>query len=86
MNALLTTHFYDSANRYSAKAALKEKVNGAYRSITYQEMKERVEQVAVFLLNSSLDTGDRVALLSENRPEWPIVDMGMISADRKSVV
>lgn len=85
MNALLTTHFYDSANRYSAKAALKEKVNGAYRSITYQEMKERVEQVAVFLLNSSLDTGDRVALLSENRPEWPIVDMGMISAGMVNV-
>lgn len=85
MNALLTTHFYDSANRYSAKAALKEKVNGVYRSITYQEMKERVEQVAVFLLDSSLDTGDRVALLSENRPEWPIVDMGMISAGMVNV-
>ncbi len=85
MNALLTTHFYDSANRYSAKAALKEKVNGVYRSITYQEMKERVEQVAVFLLNSNLDAGDRVALLSENRPEWPIVDMGIISAGMVNV-
>lgn len=80
MSALLTTHFYNSANRYSAKAALKEKVNGTYRSITYQEMKERVEQAAVFLLNSNLDAGDRVALLSENRPEWPILDMGIISA------
>lgn len=80
MSALLTTHFYDSAQRYSAKAALKEKVNGTYRSITYQEMKERVEQVAVFLLNSNLESGDRVALLSENRSEWPIVDMGIITA------
>jgi long-chain acyl-CoA synthetase len=80
MSALLTTHFYDSANRYSAKAALKEKVNGTYRSITYQEMKERVEQVAVFLLNSDLESGDRVALLSENRSEWPIIDMGLITA------
>ncbi len=80
MCALLTTHFYNSARRYSAKAALKEKVNGVYRSITYQEMKERVEQVAVFLLNADLDAGDRIALLSENRPEWPIMDMGIISA------
>lgn len=77
---LLTKHFYDSAARYSSKPALMEKKNGIYRSITYQEMKERVEQIASFLLSRSLEAQDRVALLSENRSEWPITDMGIISA------
>lgn len=76
---LLTKHFFDAANRYSSKAALKEKVAGVYRSITYQEMKERVEQVAAFFLESGFQQGDKIALLSENRPEWPISDMGLIS-------
>ncbi len=80
MRNLLTTHFYDSANRYSSKAALKEKVNGAYRTVTYQEMKERVQQVAAYFIATGFAAGERVAILSENRSEWPIADMGMISA------
>ncbi len=77
---LLTKHFYDSAAKYSSKAALMEKKNGIYRSVTYQEMKERVEQVAAYLIQHGLGAQDRVALLSENRPEWPIADMAIIAA------
>lgn len=77
---LLTRHFYDSAARYSSKPALMEKKGAIYRAVTYQEMKERVEQVAGYLLSRGLEAQDRVALLSENRPEWPITDMGIISA------
>jgi len=80
MSHLLTQHFFDAASRFSSKAALKEKVGGIYRSVTYQEMKERVEQVAAFLIEAGFKPGERVALLSENRPEWPIFDMGIISA------
>ncbi|MBF2053424.1 MAG: long-chain fatty acid--CoA ligase [Candidatus Sericytochromatia bacterium] len=78
--SLLTRHFFDSADRFSSKAALKEKVGGRYRAITYQQMKERVEQVAAFWLQAGLQPGERVALLAENRPDWPIFDMGLISA------
>jgi long-chain acyl-CoA synthetase len=80
MSNLLTTHFYDSAERFSSKAALKEKVGEVYRSITYQEMKERVEQLAAFFIQAGFKPGDKAALLSENRPEWPISDMALISA------
>lgn len=76
----LTGNFFDTAHRYSSKPALKEKVDGVYRSMTYQEMKERVEQVAAFLIKAGMRPGERMALLSENRPEWPICDMGLISA------
>jgi long-chain acyl-CoA synthetase len=77
---LLTKHFYDTAARHSSKPALMEKMAGTYRSMTYQQMKEKVEQVAAFLISSGFEPQARMALLSENRPEWPIADMGMISA------
>lgn len=77
---LLTKHFYDTAARHSSKAALMEKMAGTYRTITYQQMKEKVEQVAAFLIAHGFEPQTRIALLSENRPEWPISDMGMISA------
>ncbi len=80
MSNLLTKHFYDSANRYSSKAALKEKIGETYVAITYQEMKERVEQLAAFFIEAGFQPGDKAALLSENRPEWPISDMALISA------
>ncbi|MGV3524373.1 MAG: AMP-dependent synthetase/ligase [Candidatus Sericytochromatia bacterium] len=80
MSKLLTRHFYDTASRYSSKAALMEKSGGIYRSVTYQEMKERVEQLAAFLIEAGFQPGDRVGLLAENRSEWPISDMGIIAA------
>ncbi|PKL74400.1 MAG: hypothetical protein CVV27_20705, partial [Candidatus Melainabacteria bacterium HGW-Melainabacteria-1] len=55
-------------------------MNAIYVTITYQEMKERVEQLAAFFIQEGFQPGDRAALLSENRPEWPITDMALISA------
>ena len=80
MSNLLTKNFYDSASRYSSKAALKEKTGDVYRAITYQEMKERIEQLAAFFIQEGFNPGDKAALLAENRPEWPITDMALISA------
>jgi len=40
---------------------------------------ERVKNVALGLAALSIRPGDRIALLSENRPEWSIVDMAILS-------
>ncbi|HEY9843654.1 MAG TPA: long-chain fatty acid--CoA ligase, partial [Candidatus Obscuribacterales bacterium] len=37
-------------------------------------------QLAAFFLQEGFSPGDKAALLAENRPEWPITDMGLISA------
>ena len=77
---LLTHNFFESAKRHSSKAALMEKTDNVYRSITYQEMKENVLNMAAFFLSAGFSPLDKVALLSENRSEWPISDLGIISA------
>jgi long-chain acyl-CoA synthetase len=39
---------------------------------------ERVRSVALGLVELGIEAGDRIALLSENRPEWSIVDLAIL--------
>ncbi len=50
------------------------KKDGAWHPISTKEFMDRVRAVASAFDGLGVKTGDRVALLSENRPEWSIVD------------
>ncbi len=54
------------------------KSGGAYRDISYQEFQDRAVCFANGLASLGVKRGDRVALISENRPEWVVADSGMI--------
>lgn len=54
--------------------ALAFKREGAYVPISHLEMLDQVEHLALAMEGRGLRAGDRVALLSENRPEWAIAD------------
>ncbi|HET6566340.1 MAG TPA: AMP-binding protein, partial [Rhodothermales bacterium] len=43
--------------------------------IPWEEFRDRVHAMAGFLHESGVRPGDRVAILSENRPEWAVTDM-----------
>ena len=49
--------------------------DGNYQFATYKQIAERVRLVAGGLLSLGIERGDRVAILSENRPEWAIADL-----------
>ncbi|MFN3638617.1 MAG: AMP-dependent synthetase/ligase [Chloroherpetonaceae bacterium] len=57
------------------KFALSRKVNGKYQGITHDELHREVLAFAGFLKSIGIEKGDRVAILSENRPQWVVVDM-----------
>lgn len=59
-----------------------------WRGYTVREFEEAVRQTAGRLREAGMAPGDRVALFSENRPEWHIVDFAcqLTGGDRKSVV
>ncbi len=57
------------------KFALSRKVNGKYQGITHDELHREVLAFAGFLKSIGIEKGDRVALLSENRPQWVVADM-----------
>ncbi|HEY1504579.1 MAG TPA: long-chain fatty acid--CoA ligase [Stellaceae bacterium] len=76
----LAAMFFDQARRFGDKAFLWAKRDGAYRPITWRAAATQVEGLARGLRALGLQRGDRVALVSENRPEWMIADLAIISA------
>jgi long-chain acyl-CoA synthetase len=62
-----------------SKAALSRKVDGNYQDISYDELGIRVKEFALGLMQLGVGKGDRVALLSENRPEWAISDLATVA-------
>jgi long-chain acyl-CoA synthetase len=56
------------------------KGEGEWRSISWAEAARQVASLAVSLKNIGLQPGDRVALVSENRPEWLISDLAIMAA------
>ncbi len=69
--------FRRTVERNQDKTALMYKAEGEYRPITYPEYAEQVRNLALGLSGLGLKHGARVALLSENRPEWAYVDLAV---------
>ncbi len=68
---------FDGTVRHHAKPdALNFKREGKWHAISAAEMLTRMERIALGLHSLGVQQGDRVALLSENRPEWTLTDGG----------
>jgi long-chain acyl-CoA synthetase len=76
----LAAMFFDQARERADRPFLWAKRDGAYRAITWGDAAAQVEAIARGLRALGLVRGDRVALVSENRPEWMIADLAIISA------
>jgi long-chain acyl-CoA synthetase len=73
--------FFDAVEQYSSKAAaLRYKAGGTWHDITHQEMARRVKHAALGLRELGVQPGDRVAIMSPNRPEWAIADFACLTA------
>src|SRR5690349_12995773 len=72
--------FFDAVAKFDKPDALQYKRDGKYTSISSRELAERVRQVALGLQELGLKRGDRVAILSENRPEWAIADYAALTS------
>jgi long-chain acyl-CoA synthetase len=54
--------------------------DGRWTALDYRELAERVHAVSIGLRELGVRDGDRVAILSENRPEWAITDYACLTA------
>ncbi|HTE20723.1 MAG TPA: AMP-binding protein, partial [Armatimonadota bacterium] len=70
---------HHSVEHYTHKAALLYKKDDEWLTITYGELNRQVERLALGFIDLGVEAGARVALLSENRPEWAIVDLALTS-------
>jgi long-chain acyl-CoA synthetase len=72
--------FVEMAERRTDKPFLWRKADGRYRAHLWREVALQVQHLAKGLIALGLEPGDRVALVSENRPEWLIADLAIMAA------
>ena len=75
----LTELFFEAVKKFGDEKALQRFTSAeSISDISYNEVLRSVMRVGGALRASSFVRGDRVAILSENRPEWAIVDYGCL--------
>ena len=75
----------DIAGRFPEQVAFRDKRFGIWNEITYGEFWTQVQYVGSALHYFGIERTDKVAIHSENRPEWLISDIGIQSLGAISV-
>ena len=76
----LVALFLSRADVLGDRPFLYAKTDGEWRSISWADAARQVCLLAESLVGLGLDKGDRVLLVSENRPQWCIADLAIMAA------
>lgn len=71
--------FFEAIERFDKPDAMMVKRSGKYAPIGHREIERRVRHAALGLRTLGIKHGDRVSILSENRPEWAIADYACLT-------
>ncbi len=67
---------YHQKEQYPLTQCLSHKVNGQWKSYSTDEVIAIANRISHGLLAAGLQKGDKVAIISANRPEWNFIDLG----------
>src|SRR5271166_6623101 len=81
----LPAMFFEQAERLGDKPFLWGKGSGRYQAISWAAAARDARRLARGLTSLGIGRGDRVALVAENRPEWVIADLAIMSAGALTV-
>lgn len=70
---------FESFRRHNKSDALAFKIDDVWTYVNGLDAIERVKRIAMGLAALGVKKGDRVAIISENRPEWSFVDLAILS-------
>ncbi|MBI3312102.1 MAG: long-chain fatty acid--CoA ligase [Candidatus Omnitrophica bacterium] len=79
VNGTIPTLFLQQAARLDRKPLFWVKRSGRYEPITWGQSREIVQALSAFLLHCQVKVGERIVILSENRPEWGLADLAIQS-------
>lgn len=77
--ANLPSLFSEQAHKFSDKPFTYQKKAGRWHATTWAEANKQVRKLATSLFAQGVTAGDRVALVAENRPEWLIADLAIMT-------
>jgi long-chain acyl-CoA synthetase len=69
----------ESFRRHNKKDALSFKINDVWENLSGEAVIERIKYIALGLADLGVKAGDRIAIISENRPEWSLTDLAILS-------
>jgi long-chain acyl-CoA synthetase len=61
--------FFESATKYRDNTTFNY-FDGTWKTVTYGELLIKTKAIASYLIYNGIKKGDRIAIISENRPEW----------------
>lgn len=76
---------FESFRRHDKRDALAFKIGDTWNYLRGVDVIERVKLIATGLAAMGIQAGDRIAIISENRPEWSLVDLAILSLRAVSV-
>jgi len=82
LDAQVTLHgmFYAQATRFSDGALLHGRAGKGWRDVNWHEAATAARRLGAALAALGIRRGDRVMLVAENRPEWLIAEIAILSA------
>lgn len=69
----------ESFRRHKKPDALNFKANDSWTNIAGEKVIEKIKHIALGLADLGIKAGDKVAIISENRPEWSLTDLAILS-------
>ncbi len=76
----LPSMLFDLAEELGDRPFLWARAGEEWQSLSWRETAERVSALSRGLRSLGVEAGDRVLLVSENRPEWLIADLAIMAA------
>jgi len=74
-----------SVTRYKDNVAFRIKKDNSYKEWTFTQVGDIINNLSVKLFSLGVEKGDRVAILSENRPEWSMSFLSISSMGATAV-
>lgn len=72
--------FETSVEKYTENVFILEKKTTEYEGYTYKQIRKEVHDFAAGLMKIGIKKGDRMALMSEGRKNWPVAELGILYA------
>jgi long-chain acyl-CoA synthetase len=69
-----------AAERFGSHTAARFKRDGEWSEMSYAEMGEAIDEIALGLVDLGIEVGDRVCILAETRLEWTLASLGVSAA------